>query len=196
MRVKICGITNLQDALEAIDAGADALGFVFYKASPRYISPIAAFEIIELLPPFVESVGLFVNESAQEINTMAEFSRVSRVQLHFETNKAFRQELNRPSLPVIRAQSAEDIAAIEGFALVDAYTDGYGGEGKRLNLEWFDGVDCSNFILAGGLDPENISDIVSKYNFFGVDVSSGVELEKGVKDPQKLRDFIARAKQC
>jgi phosphoribosylanthranilate isomerase len=194
MRVKICGITNLEDALHAVECGADALGFVFYNKSPRYITPTDAKKIIDQLPPFVERVGLFVNEGSETIDIICKYTDISLAQIHFEVDEESLAAVNMKTLPVVRAQRAQDVHKFENkYRLVDAYCEGYGGEGKRLNLEWFEGVDCSKIILAGGLSPQNIKE-VKKYGFFGVDVSSGVELEKGVKDPKKVEQFIAYAK--
>lgn len=194
MRVKICGITSYEDAMSAIDAGADALGFVFYSASPRFIAPEAAADIIERLPPFVEKVGLFVNEDARSINAAAARSRITLAQIHFEAPEALFDALECPYIRVVRAQKAEDVSTHnERYRLVDAFCEGFGGMGKRLNLEWFDNVDCSKIILAGGLSPENVGECLP-YGFYALDVSSGVEASKGKKDPLKVRDFIAKAK--
>ncbi len=194
MRVKICGITNLEDALKAVEYGADALGFVFYSKSPRYISPEDAKAIIDNLPPFVERVGLFVNEDSNTINTISKISNISRVQVHFDVDERFLDEIDLPTLPVIRAKCVDDLKKFKNrYSLVDVYTDAYGGSGERLNLDWFDGIDCSKFILAGGLSPQNVSE-VKRYGFYGVDVSSGVEAKKGKKDFKKVEQFIANAK--
>ena len=194
MRVKICGITNLKDALHAVDCGADALGFVFYPKSPRYITPAAAKRIIDKLPPFVERVGLFVNEGIETIDTVSKYCDISRAQIHFDVDEESLDAIGLPTLPVVRAQSAEDVHTFKNrYRLVDAYSEAYGGTGKRLNLEWFDGVDCSKIILAGGLNSENIAE-VKAYGFYGVDISSGVESIKGKKDPKKVKQFIDNAK--
>ena len=194
MRVKICGITNLSDAMHAIDVGADALGFVFYPRSPRYIAPSDARAIIDALPPFVEKVGLFVNVTAEEVNRIAAVSRITLAQIHFEVDEGFLDTLAIPSLPVIRAKKPDDLHRFAGrYRLVDAHVDGYGGEGKRLALEWFDGHDNSRIILAGGLSPDNVAETIP-YRFYGVDVSSGVEATKGTKDPDKVERFIRHAK--
>jgi len=194
MRVKICGITNVEDALNAIDSGADALGFVFYPASPRYISPAQARTIIEKLPPFVEKVALFVNETAQNIQSICLETGCTLAQIHFDATDDFYPSLHFPLLKVLRAQKRDDILRYKDeYRLVDAFCEGYGGSGKRLNLEWFEGVDCSKIILAGGLDPDNIASI-KKYGFYGADVSSGVEASHGKKDHQKVIDFIGKAK--
>ena len=194
MRVKICGITNLNDALQAIEAGADALGFVFYEKSPRYISPEDAKIIVAQLPPFVERVGLFVEETPEYIDGVCQKSGMSLAQIHFDINENFLEKIQTKSLPVVRAQSREDVEKFSGrYRLVDAYCEAYGGSGKRLNLEWFEGVDCSRIILAGGLTPENIGE-AKRYGFYGVDVSSGTEAKKGIKDPLKVEQFITHAK--
>lgn len=194
MKVKICGITNLKDALQAIEAGADALGFVFYQKSPRYISVENAREITAVLPPFVERVGLFVEEKAGVVDQICLESGMSLAQIHFDVDEDFSKKLQTKSLPVVRAARKEDVEKFsDRYRLVDAYCEAYGGSGKRLNLEWFEGVDCSRIILAGGLTPENVGE-AKRYGFYGVDVSSGTEAEKGIKDPLKVEQFIKHAK--
>ncbi|MDQ7047630.1 MAG: phosphoribosylanthranilate isomerase [Sulfurovum sp.] len=194
MRVKICGITNLKDALHAVECGADALGFVFYDKSPRYITPAEAKKIIDKLPPFVERVGLFVNEGSETIDTVCRYSDISRAQIHFEVDEVSLDAIGLQTLAVVRAKGPEDLMKFkERYHLVDAYSEAYGGTGKRLNLEWFDGVDCSKIILAGGLTPQNVGQ-VRQFGFYGVDVSSGVEWIKGKKDPKKVEQFIRNAK--
>ncbi len=194
MRTKICGITSYEDAMTAIEAGADALGFVFYPDSPRYIAPDAAGAIIRRLPPFVEKVALFVNVDAATVNAQCRIAGATLAQIHFDAPEAFYKALDIPFLRVIRAQSPEDVARhADSYRLVDAYCDAYGGAGKRLNIEWFDGINCSKIILAGGLDPDNVAELRA-YGFYGADVSSGVEASKGIKDPEKVRRFVARAR--
>jgi len=194
VRVKICGITNLKDALHAVESGADALGFVFYNKSPRYITPAAAKRIIDKLPPFVERVGLFVDEGLETIDTVCKYSSIFRAQIHFDVDAESLDAIERPTLPVVRAKAPEDLLKFaDRYRLVDVHTEGYGGSGKRLNLDWFEGVDCSKIILAGGLTPENLHE-VKRFGFYGVDVSSGVESIKGKKDPQKVTQFIRNAK--
>ncbi len=190
MRVKICGITNLEDALDAIDAGADALGFVFYPKSPRYITPERAKEIIAKLPPFVERVGLFVNCDASFVNETVTSCQLSLAQIHFEADEPFFDALLVKYIKVVRAACKEDIHKYQDeYRLVDAFVESYGGEGKRINPEWFKGVDCSKMILAGGLNVQNVGDML-KFGFYGVDVSSGVEKTKGKKDRMKVYHFI------
>jgi phosphoribosylanthranilate isomerase len=194
MRVKICGITSYEDAMMSIKAGADALGFVFYEKSPRFISPIDAQAIIKKLPPFVEKVGLFVNVDAQIINSYMQESGCTLAQLHFEAQNELFEQLFVPHIKVIRAKNKEDILKYSNeYRLIDAYSEAYGGVGKKLNTQWFDDIDCSKIILAGGLEPSNVSTL-KKYNFFGVDVSSGVEISHGKKNVTKVKAFLANAK--
>lgn len=193
MRTKICGITSYEDAMDAINAEANALGFVFYEKSPRYISPADAKQIIKRLPPFVEKVGLFVNVDAQIINSYLQESGCTLAQLHFEVPDEVYPQLFVPHIKVIRAQKREDILKFsDEYRLVDAYCEAYGGAGKRLNIEWFKDIDCSKIILAGGLDASNVASL-KEYGFYGVDVSSGVEISHGKKDSSKVKEFIKNA---
>ncbi len=193
MRVKICGITNLQDALDAVNAGASALGFVFYANSPRYITPLKAKEIVEKLPPFIQAVGLFVNENENFINEVCNESKMQLAQI-IDDNEILNYELlSTKYIKVIRVKSQRDLKNLnKDYYLVDAFVDGFGGEGKRVALEWFEDMDCSKFILAGGLTSNNLKEI-NGYGFFGVDVSSGVEESKGKKSKQKMIDFVKEA---
>ncbi len=194
MRCKICGITSYEDAMAAINAGADALGFVFYEKSPRYISVTDARNIIKRLPPFVEKVGLFVNSDAQVINSYSQEAGTTLAQIHFEAPDELYKQLFVPYIKVIRAKEAKDVLQFSNeYRLIDAYCETYGGSGKKLNTEWFKNIDCSKIILAGGLDPENVASL-KEYGFYGVDVSSGVELSYGKKDASKVREFIKNAK--
>jgi phosphoribosylanthranilate isomerase len=194
MWVKICGITNLEDALCAIDAGADALGFVFYPKSSRYITPENARRIAEQLPDTVQKIGLFVNATPHEINLTCKKASMDIAQLHFEVDKTFLLALDIPYLRVVRAHSKEEVLRYQGtLRLVDAFVESYGGEGQRIELSWFEGSDNENIILAGGLTPENLHEVTS-LGFYGVDVSSGVERSKGLKDHAKVRAFVQKAK--
>ena len=193
MRVKICGITNLQDALDAINAGASALGFVFYKKSPRYITPLDAKKIVEQLPPFVQIVGLFVNENENFINEVCLESKMQLAQIIDDNDTLNYELLKVKSVKVIRVKSQKDLKNLnKDYYLIDAFVDSFGGEGKRVALEWFENLDCSKFILAGGLTSNNLKEL-KDFNFYGVDVSSGVEESKGKKSKQKMIDFIKEA---
>jgi len=194
LRVKICGITNLEDALVACEAGVDALGFVFYQPSSRFVAPEHAKKIIKNLPPFVERVGLFVNHTPSQINEIMHFCRLSTAQLHFEVDENFIKQIEFNTLPVIRAQKESDIDKFSrNYRLIDAFVDGYGGGGKRLNLKWFENKDNSKIILAGGLKSDILNELKG-FGFYGVDVSSGVEKEKGKKDHKKIFEFVKTVK--
>lgn len=194
MWVKICGITNLEDAFCAINAGADALGFVFYPKSPRYITPENARSIAEQLPLHVKKIGLFVDASAEEVNLTCKASLMDMAQIHFEADEHFFKELEISHLKVVRAQKKEDVLKYAGTPrLVDAYVECFGGSGERVDLSWFEDTDRENIILAGGLTPSNIQEVKS-FGFYGVDVSSGVEKSKGIKDHEKVSVFLKKAK--
>ena len=193
MRVKICGITNLEDALNAINAGASALGFVFYKPSPRYIEPLVALKIVENLPPFVQTVGLFVNETTDFINKTSKESKMQLAQIIDDENIVDFFKLEVKYLKVLRVKSKEDLNSLkDDYYLVDAFVDEFGGAGKRVALDWFKDINCSKFILAGGLSSQNLKEL-KDFKFYGVDVSSAVEKQKGKKDNQKMIDFVKAA---
>lgn len=193
MRVKICGITNIQDALDAVEAGADALGFVFYEPSPRYIDPKSALEIIKQLPPFVQSIGLFVNESQPKVDTICRYAKIDIAQI-ITDDKNYFKNLETKYIEVIRAKSKKDIQNLNPnrYYLVDAFVEGFGGQGKRIALDWFESVDCSKIIIAGGLTAQNLQEL-NGYGFYGVDVSSGVEASKGKKEKNKMIQFVKEA---
>ncbi len=193
MRIKICGITNLSDAINAINAGADALGFVFYKKSPRYIEPLKAKEIVEEIAPFVQTVGLFVNESLEFINETCKNSKMQLAQIIDDANTLDYSKLTVKYIKVLRVKEKKDLQNLKNqYYLIDAFVDAFGGAGKRVALEFFKDLDCSKFILAGGLDAQNLKEL-NGFGFYGVDVSSAVEIEKGKKDKQKMIDFVKEA---
>jgi len=195
MRVKICGITNLEDALFAVDEGADAIGFIFYPRSSRFISPEDAFEITQKLPPFVEKVGVFVDSDAKYINKAIALSGITLAQIHFEATNALYGSLIAPHLRVVRAQREEDIDYLgDRYRLVDTSIQNKGEQVEKLDLNWFEGKDCSKIILSGGLSSENIEQTLS-YGFYGVDVNFGVESAQGKKDRDRVKAFIRTAKQ-
>lgn len=192
MRVKICGITRLEDALLAVELGADALGFIFYEKSARYISPENAREISRQIPPFIERVGVFVHQSPSEINTICQKCELTLVQLHFDTQVFPVDELDYRYLRVVRAETVEELGQFnDSYRLLDAHVPEFGGEGKRLPLEWFENKDCSRMILAGGIAEENVS-VIQQMGFYGIDLSSSVESSRGIKDHQKMRNFFER----
>jgi phosphoribosylanthranilate isomerase len=183
VRVKICGITRLEDALAAAHAGADALGFNFWPKSKRFIEPRAAAEIVALLPPFVTPVGVFVDPTRDEALRAAESSGVQWLQLHGDETPEFCAALPLPVLKGIRIRHRTSLDALDeydvaGF-LLDSDAPGYGGSGT---------------VLDGGLRPENVADAVRQVRPWAVDVASGVESAPGVKDHEKVARFIREAK--
>jgi len=200
VRVKICGITTPEDARVAVEAGADALGFVFYDKSPRCVSPLLAAKIIASLPPFVQAVGLFVNEETEKINWTADFCGLDIVQLHGDEEPEECGEVNRRVVKAFRVQNIHSIEPLKKYAvagyLLDAWCpDCYGGTGKTFNWEMAAAArQYGPIILAGGLSPENVAEAVRTVQPYAVDVSSGVESVPGKKDPEKVKEFIKRAK--
>jgi phosphoribosylanthranilate isomerase len=200
IRVKICGITNLEDALQAVEAGADALGFVFYDKSPRFVTPHEVQQIVAELPPFVTTVGLFVNESVQRIRRAMADAQLDVVQLHGDEQP---EDCLLAPLSVIKALRVQDASSLQGAdryqvsaLLLDAWSDEhYGGTG--LSFDWQLAKQLTGqrrLILAGGLTPDNIIAAVRQVNPYAVDVSSGVEARPGKKDQQKVAEFIRRAR--
>ena len=203
IRIKICGITNLDDALTAVEAGADALGFVFYKESPRHIFPEEAARIISMLPPFIQTVGLFVNEKPEVINEIARACRLDLVQLHGDESAESCQKIERRILKAFRIRTLTCLEPMKDFKaagfLLDAFSPSfYGGTGTTFNWEIAaEAVKRSpHIILAGGLTPENVADAIQQVHPYAVDVSSGVESVPGKKDALKLRKFIHAAKEA
>jgi len=201
-RVKICGITSLEDALSAVEAGADALGFVFYKESPRHIFPEQAARIISQLPPFVQVAGLFVNEEAATVNELADLCRLDLIQLHGDEPADYCQLIRRRVLKAFRVRSLTCLDPIRDYPvagyLLDTFSPSfYGGTG--LSFNWEIAAEAvkrhQRIILAGGLTPDNVAEAIRLVRPWAVDVSSGVESAPGTKDHQKVREFIRNAKE-
>ncbi len=195
-RVKICGITSERDAAVAIEAGADALGFVFYGKSPRALTREAARDIIAKVPPFVTTVGVFVNEAADVIKGLREFVPLDRVQLHGDEDPEFCRGLGSGVIKALRIKGAEDILVLKDYNaaafLLDAFVEGKPG-GTATTFDWAIAIEAKRYgriILSGGLTPENVAEAVKRAAPYAVDVSSGVESSPGVKDPDKIRRFI------
>lgn len=203
-KVKICGITSAEDARVAVEAGADALGFIFYRKSPRYIEPAVARQIIMNLPPLVIPVGVFVNEESQAVRNVMDECGLAFAQLHGNETATYCQELGRPVLKALRVKDRSAFlalaeyrgrAGVRGFVL-DAFSDqAYGGTGQVI--DWAvaaEAAKAANILLAGGLTPDNVGEAIKAVQPYGVDVSSGVEREPGKKDHEKVRAFIRAAK--
>jgi len=200
-KVKICGITNIDDAMAAVEFGADALGFVFFQGSPRYISPDDAAGIIRKLPSFAMTIGVFVNEKPSQIEKTIASTGIDVIQLHGDEPP----EMCAFSRRIIKAIRVKSLASLDPLVhyqdkvsafLLDTFSPGsFGGTGQKFN--WDIATYAKQFgrtILSGGLTPDNIVEAVKQVGPYGVDVSSGVELKKGEKDHLKMRLFIERAK--
>jgi phosphoribosylanthranilate isomerase len=189
MVVKICGLTRMEDAREAVEHGATAVGFVFWSDSPRFVDPFRARAIAATLPPFVSAVGVFVNQSVSYVNHVASLVRLTAVQLHGEETPSYALAVERPVIKAIvpRGQSFDDWPS-RVTLLVDADEPvRKGGTGSKA--DWAAAAAVARkrrVLLAGGLTPENIAEAVSAVRPFGVDVSSGVEAAPGIKDPRRL----------
>ena len=204
VKVKICGLTNLCDALKAVEYGADALGFNFYPPSSRCMSAVQAEAIIHELPPEVCKVGVFVNEPRKTIKSVISQCKTDRsggltaVQFHGDEDPDYCAGW---PLKVIKALRVRDPVALDtvkaypvDYFLLDSWSAGFGGSGTPFSWEWLIGRMSDRMVLAGGLDLGNIHQAVRELAPFAVDVCSGVEREPGVKDHMKMRDFIAAAK--
>jgi len=203
-KIKICGITNPIDGLHAIDAGADALGFVFYKKSPRHVSANVVKSIVANLPPFVLPVGVFVNEDAAVVRNIMDECGLALAQIHGDENADYCESLGRPVIRGIRLRDRNTFMAmaeykgrarVRGFVL-DAFSDSaYGGTGKTADWSLAkEAAQSFSFLLAGGLNPDNVQEAIQKVHPYGVDVSSGVEASPGKKDPSKVQAFIQAVK--
>jgi phosphoribosylanthranilate isomerase len=201
VKVKICGITNLADAMAAVDFGADALGFVFFQGSPRFISYDDAAAIIKKLPSFTTTVGVFVDERPDQIEKIIGLTDIDVVQLHGNEPPEI-CNFSRRIIKAIRVKSLESLEPLIHYKdkvsafVLDTFTPKiFGGTGQIFN--WDIAIEAKQFgriILAGGLTPDNVVEGVKRVRPYGVDVSSGVESEKGEKDHRKLSLFIERAK--
>ena len=200
VRVKICGITSLEDALHACACGADALGFVFYAKSPRCIDPAAAATIIRQLPPFVTTAGLFVNADPEQVEEVADFCGLDVIQLHGDEGPDECDFTPRRTIKALRLKDAASLAGHAAFQvsalLLDAWVkDVYGGTGHACNWELAAEVARQRpVILAGGLTPGNVAAAIDAVRPYAVDVSSGVEVAPGKKNPEKVAAFIRAAK--
>ncbi|MBV1879353.1 MAG: phosphoribosylanthranilate isomerase [Pseudomonadales bacterium] len=195
-RIKICGITNIDDANAAIDAGVDALGFVMYAKSPRYITVEAAMELVEKIPPFVTTVALFVNESSEFVNRVLDQVSFDLCQFHGDESDQYCRQFKKPFLKAIRVkkdmslqQVVDEYPSSHGV-LLDTYVPGnYGGTGESIDWQALPTL-RNKVVLAGGLEPNNVAAAISLVNPYGIDVSSGVEAQQGRKDINKIRDFV------
>lgn len=197
IRTKICGITRVEDALVAAQAGVDAIGLVFYAKSPRAVSVVQAQKIIAALPPFVSTVGLFVNASRVEINAVLNELPLDVLQFHGDEAPADCEGFARPYFRALRMQPGVDIAACAAEyvnaqgVLLDAWVPGiHGGTGERFDWAQIPSSLAKPLILAGGLNADNVTEAMQQVQPWAVDVSGGVEASPGIKDADKMRRFL------
>ena len=200
VKVKICGMTNLKDVKVAVDGGADAVGFIFYKKSPRSVTMQTVREIVLELPPFVDSVGVFVDETAEQINKIADRCNLDRVQLHGDESPAFCKKIRRRVIKAIRVKDIQSLKKLSDYPvssfLLDTFSeDQYGGTGKVFDWNLaYPAKKYGPIILAGGLTPINVHQAIQRIQPYGVDVCSGVESQPGIKDHKKMKAFLKNVK--
>jgi len=203
-RVKICGITRPRDAIAAAEAGADAIGLVFYPPSPRYLSGERAVEIRDALPPFVQTVALFVNADAAQVAQVIGRVRPAMLQFHGEETPEFCAQFGMPYVKACRVKSGvasggDALEYLRPFSraaawLFDSYVPEYGGVGESFDWSLLPAARERPVILSGGLSRENVAQAIHRVRPWGVDVSSGVESAKGIKDAAKIAAFIAEVR--
>ena len=203
-RTKICGLTKPEDAVAAVDAGVDAIGLVFYPPSPRAVTPEQAQAIVAPIPAFVSVTALFVNPTAEQVQSLLDAVRIDLLQFHGDEDEAFCAQFNRPYIKAIRVRQASDVVAScvrfpSALAvLLDSYKPGIpGGTGEAFDWSLIpQSDDLKPIILAGGLNADNVTDAIKQVNPFAVDVSGGVEVvldgveQKGIKDHGKMNQFL------
>ena len=193
MFVKICGITRREDAEAAVAAGANALGFIFWPGSPRAVDPYRARAIAEALPPFVTTVGVFVNQPLDYVSGVASLVRLGAVQLHGDETPAYAAAVRRPVVKAIGVDDGFTLEALEAWprsviVLLDVHDPARRG-GTGRTIDWSLAARAASarpIVLAGGLAPENVAEAAARVRPFGIDVSSGVETSPGIKDPERL----------
>lgn len=196
MKVKVCGITNFEDAKLCVDCGIDALGFIFYKKSKRYIEPENAKEIIDKLPIFVFKVGVFVNEEVKRVNQIANELKLNAVQLHGDEDLDYYHKINYPVIKAIRVDEDfnHNLEKYSNYTiLLDSKDEKeYGGTGQQFNWYLIPKISRDKIILAGGVSENNIEEIYNKIKPQAVDLSSSLEKEPGIKDHKKVKSFIRK----
>ena len=201
-RIKICGLTSEADVDAAVAAGADAIGFVFYPPSPRYVTPQRAAELAKRIPPFVDVVGLFVNETPEGVRMACAAVPINVLQFHGDEDAAYCRQFSRPWLRAARVRPGLDLVEFaRSFPearglLLDAFVEGYGGGGHVFDWTLIP-PDLPGFlVLSGGLTADNVGDAIRRVRPMAVDVSSGVEMSKGIKDHQKIAAFVAAVRKA
>ena len=200
VKVKICGMTNLKDVKVAVDGGVDAVGFIFYKKSPRSVTIKTVREIVVELPPFIDAVGVFVDETAEQINKIADRCNLDRVQLHGNESPAFCKKIRRRVIKAIRVKDIQSLKKLSDYPvssfLLDTFSeDQYGGTGRVFDWNLaYPAKKYGPIILAGGLTPNNVRQAIQRIQPYGVDVCSGVESQPGIKDHKKMQTFLKNVK--
>lgn len=197
VRSKICGITRIEDALAAVAAGADAIGLVFYGKSPRAVGVEQAAAIVQALPPFVTTVGLFVDMPRDQLQQLLQWLPLDLLQFHGDESPADCEGHGRPYIKALRVRPGEDVAAAMApysgarGILLDTFVEGVpGGTGASFDWSLVPENAAKPIILAGGLDADNVAAAVRQVRPYAVDVSGGVEASKGIKDAGKIRAFV------
>ncbi len=196
-RIKICGLTRVEDMRMAVEAGADAVGLVFYPASPRHVALDTAATLVQWVPPFVTTVGLFVNAEPREVRETFAAVPIHLLQFHGDEDESYCRQFDRPYVKAARMKPGVDLlqyAAAYPSAqaiLLDAFVEGYGGGGKVFDWTLIPPGLNKPIILSGGLDAGNVGEAVARVRPAAVDVSSGVESAKGIKDAEKIRAFVS-----
>ena len=196
-RVKICGLTRLEDVLVAVEAGADAIGLVFYPPSPRYVDLDKAAELARAVPPFVTIVGLFVNADPALVRETLAVVPIHLLQFHGDEDEAYCRQFDRPYMKAARVRPGMDLVQYAAAfpsaqaILLDAFVDGFGGGGKVFDWSLIPSALGKPLVLSGGLDAANVGEAIVRVRPAAVDVSSGVEAAKGIKDAEKIRAFCA-----
>jgi len=197
-RIKICGISTREDALTAVELGADALGFVF-APSPRKISPPKARMIISQLPPFVISVGVFMDQPMNMVKKIIEITKINLIQLHGKETQKYCSKFFQPVIKRIPIKGSESVdyilSVMSEYDVAGFILDPGAGSGKKFNWDIISKIN-KPVIIAGGLTPENVGRLVQKYHPYAVDVSSGVEMYPGKKDKDKIKKFIKEVRGC
>ncbi|HET9923227.1 MAG TPA: phosphoribosylanthranilate isomerase [Methylomirabilota bacterium] len=200
MKIKICGVTNLEDARLCVEAGADALGFIFVERTPRYVAPDAAARIIAGLPPFVTPVGVFWDHAPGHVKAVAEQCGLGALQFHGDETPEDLQEYRLPVIKTLKVAAAADLARMAGYRvsafLLDSPSRWSEGEARPM-IPWDVAAEAARLhpvLLSAGLTPENVAGAVRRVRPYGVDVNSGVEARPGQKDPARVRRFVAEAR--
>ena len=202
MRIKICGLTREDDVEAAVAAGADAIGFVFYPPSPRYVTPLRAAELAKRIPPFVDVVGLFVNESPDSVRASCAAAPINVLQFHGDEDAAYCRQFARPYLRAARVRPGLDLVEFaRSFPdarglLLDAFVEGYGGGGHVFDWTLIPPDLPGYLVLSGGLTATNVGAAIERVCPVAVDVSSGVEMSKGIKDHSKIAAFVAAVRKA